>query len=111
MNRVIKFRLWDKVNKEMIYLEEPCVEIVPGSHLGLCFSQFPEHCFVNQRCIDDFEVMEFTGLKDRDGKELYEGDRIAIYWPGYDYTVETISYDSPYGYWKYGNNAICELFD
>lgn len=57
-------------------------------------------------------IGQFIGLRDRENKEVFSGDRIRIYWTTLDdFTEENICYDSKYCYYKYGNNPLCELFD
>lgn len=60
MNREIKFRVWDNVN----YMSNPFTlrDIMQGR------IEFTSDC----------PIMQYTGLKDRHGKEIYESDIVRI---------------------------------
>lgn len=74
MNREIKFRAFYPAIKKMEYEPE---------------DGFRDDASINDRLaeLNSYELMQFTGLIDKHGTEIYEGD-IVIYWmiSGYAYS-------------------------
>ena len=64
MNREIKFRVWHKIWKKMFDLD--CTHYIDAKEYGDPIAWDDQ----------DFEFMQFTGLRDKNGKEIYEGDII-----------------------------------
>lgn len=89
MNREIKFRVYDKDFKRMRYLN--------SSHDFICFDEKGNGYYHNmQTGLGEWfsDLMQYTGLKDKNGVEIYEGDIIDIHQTVNGYNQFVIQYDN-----------------
>lgn len=107
-NRNYKFRAWDKNKKKIIH--NPIINDIDTAtnYIGLndLFEKYRER---------GFEIVQFTGLLDKLGKEIYEGDILEIEHESIErkyktlHFVEWVKDEAVYGLFVPKHERCCEL--
>lgn len=108
MNRQIKFRVYDEYLKKMRYLN--------SSHDFICFDEKGNGYYHNmQTGLGEWfsDLMQYTGLKDKNGVEVYENmildNKYIVLFENCKYILKDISNGDIIDLWRYMNENRGEI--
>jgi len=103
---MIKFRAWNKISKIYLYNVQNAYDTISGfvKYENGDDADYDEECFAGFLDDERYVVEQFTGLKDVNGNDIYDGDIVHCKneYQGTDYTGKVMFFNGGFCVWTGG---------
>ena len=86
MNKIPNYRVWHKIEKRFVELRS-----IDFEKESIGYDCYREANYYDVAKFDEIVFQQWTGLRDKNGKEIFEGDVVKIIYEG---TIAEVYFDS-----------------